>query len=93
MFSSDLELVSFFLYTRTSKCRFYDFSLIIWGPKLGEGQFGTVLRAVLLDNNARWEVAIKKAKEILPPEKNDISFEKVQEDLVNNHFTELNTYM
>jgi hypothetical protein len=47
---------------RTTKCRFYDYSLIEWGPELGGGQFGVVYRAVLLDNNARWEVAIKKAK-------------------------------
>ncbi len=65
--------------------------MIEWGAELGGGQFGIVYRAVLLDNNARWEVAIKKAKDratsdISIESNNDgetVTIERTQQDLVS----------
>lgn len=46
-----------------TKCRLFELGCLELGKEIGSGQFGVVRRATLRDGSARWDVALKAAKD------------------------------
>ena len=62
--SSDAEDCAMLLlsYPEWVKDHLYDLASIQVGNKLGEGQYGFVYKAIVVHDNARWPVALKRIK-------------------------------